>query len=254
MSGVRTIAARELLRAFLLRELGGRGGIVLLALSTAAGATAAVVSARLLALPPDTLPPGLATSFFLHYPASALYLVGLAYAWRTPGRVGGDEAAGWTLQYLAAGATRDRYLTALVLASALAALVVYLVTLLAWALLLSFLHRDPAALTGAAALLPVAVAWLAGAAAFGGAAVAVAGRAGAAQALMIGLLLLPWLAVTTFGPGLEGSPPEWIRLLFRLAPPYPVSASLRVFAASLLFAGAASAVAWLLSHRLLRVR
>lgn len=254
MNGVRPIAARELLRAFLLRELGGRGGVTLLALSVAAGATAAAVSARLLALPPDALPPDLAANFFLHYPASALYLVGLAYAWRTPGRVGGDEAAGWTLQYLAAGATRDRYLTALVLASALAALVVYLVTLVAWALLLSALRRDPTALTGSAALLPAAVAWLTSAAAFGGAAVALAGRAGAAQALMILLLLLPWLAVTTFGPGLEGSPPDWIRALFRFAPPYPVSASLRTVASSLLFAGAASAVAYGLSHRLLRVR
>lgn len=254
MRGVCPIAARELLRAFLLRELGGRGGLLLLSFATAAGALAAVVSARLLALPPGARAPAMAANLFLHYPTSALYLVGFAYAWRTPGHVGEDEAAGWPLQYLAAGATRDRYLSALVLASALAALVVYLTTVLAWALLLSILRREPATLTGSAAMVPVAAAWLAGAAAFGGAAIAAAGRAGTAQALMIALLLLPWFAVTTVGPGLESSPPAWIRFLFRLAPPYPVSASLRLLAASLLFTAAAATVAWLLSHRLLRVR
>ena len=255
MRSVRPIAAPELLRAFLLRELGGAGGFVLLAAAALAGALAATAAARYLGgAEAARLPTDFVSAFVLRYPASALYLAGFAYAWRAAGRLGEDAVDGWTVQYFAAGATRDRYLVALTLATGLTALVLYVASALAWAATLAALRRSPAPFTAAATLMPAGMAWLGSTAAFAAAAIALARRAGAAQALMLATLLLPWLALALLAQSLEQAPPHWLRLLFRLSPPYPVSPTPRSIAASALFAGIAFAIAFARSPRLLRVR
>lgn len=242
-----------LLRAFLARTLGPAGGLVFAAGAAGAGIAAALIGHRFL-IAPETGRPDLLGTVFRNYPHAARFVIGFGFAFRLAADAAADTRSGWTHQLLAAGAERDRYLASLTIANALGAASFLLVTTFAWAFGLALLGHGTAPVLLSLRLLPVGLLWLGAAVTFGAAALAMTAHGSGAQGLMAVVLALPWVVVLGLGQRLEDSPPIWLAALFRLSPPARVEPSLHSVSGIVLFTGVAALFAWLLCHRLLRVR
>lgn len=246
------IRSRALLSVLLRRSLGPRGGAVLGIAGIGAGAVAGLLTYGTVG-PAVSSGGDMVGGMLRDFPGTARLAIGLAFAFRTASEASGDAQRGWTQQVLAAGAAREHYLIGLIAANAVAAALLYLTSVFAWATALLVQNAGPAGLHLALEGLAVTLIWIVAACSFGGAAVAITARAGTAQALMAALLVVPFLIMMSRGVVNADDPPAWLRLMFVVRIP-PADPSLRGVSRLLLFTGGASLTALLLAHRLLRLR
>jgi len=244
----------ELFRALLRRALGGRTAVSGLMLASAGGAAAGWVAARCLLAGIGTRPSnGLMAWLLVNFQDSALYGLGVFAAGQIAAAYGEDARTGWTVQYLAAGGTRDRYILALAAAGAAASALFYLLAVSAWLAVGTAFGRPVSLLGGSTAFVPVALLWLASPAAFAAAALVLTAGAGRAVALMLATVVLPWLVLAALRPDPDAGAPAWLVWATALSPPYPVSASLAGCCVSTGYAALVLGIAWAAPRRLLRV-
>lgn len=246
------IRGRALLAVLLRRALGVRSGLVLGVVGLAAGATAGLLTHGTVGAGAP-FGPDLVGGLLRDFPGTARLAIGLAFAFRTASDASVDAQRGWTLQVLAAGATRESYLMALIAANAAAAALLFLTSAFAWALVLLAQGEGQAGMQIVLHWLPVTLLWIVAACTFGGAAVAITTRAGTAQALMAALLILPIAIMMSRGVASATDPPAWLPYLFAFRIPF-ADPSLRGISKMLLFIGGTSLTALFLAHRLLRLR
>jgi ABC-type multidrug transport system ATPase subunit len=187
-----TPPSSELLRALLGRALGDRSAPARLVLATTAGAAAGWLAARYLAAGMgDRVSSGILAWLLVRFPSSAMCALGIVAALQLAAAFADDARTGWTVQYLAAGGTRDRYILALAAAGWGASGLEYLLATSTWLTTATLFGRPASLLSATTAFLPLALLWLASPCAYAAAAVALTGRAGRAVALMVGVTLHP---------------------------------------------------------------
>ena len=248
-------ASGELFRALLRRALGGRGAGAWLLLAAGVGAAAGWLAARLLAAGLGDRPSaGIIAWLLVHFPYTALYGLGLLGAIQLLVCYGDDARSGWTAQFLAAGATRDRYLLALAFAGACATALLYLVSVSSWLVVATAFGRPVPLLLPDTALLLVALLWLATPSAFAAAAVAITGRPGGAVALMLAVVVVPWILLATLGGPPDARLARWLMWATAAAPPYPIAPGVLAPFTITAYAGLGLAFAWVFApRRLLRL-
>jgi len=151
----------ELFRALLRRALGGRTMGASLLAALAAGAAAGWLSARYLSAGLGATPSrGIVAWLLVHYDAAALYGLGALAALQVTTSYADDLRAGWPIQYLAAGGTRDRYALALAGAHTAGAGLFYLLTVSTWLLTATAFGRPVSWLPATTLRLPFGLLWL----------------------------------------------------------------------------------------------
>ena len=247
--------ACELFRALLRRALGGRSVLANLVMAAAAGGVGGWMAAGYLREGLGERPSaGLVAWLLVNFQHTAMYGLGMLGALQLAAAYGDDARTGWTVQYLAAGGTRDRYILALAAASACAGGLLYLLAVSVWLAAATAFGRPVALLPASTAFLPVALLWLWSPAAFAAAAMALAARPGRAVCVMAGILLMPWLLLAALGPDPALGPPSWLPWTAAASPPYPADRGMPALCIIIAYSALLLATAWALApRRLLRV-
>jgi hypothetical protein len=245
----------ELYRTLLRRALGGRSIPASLVLALVTGVAGGWLAARYLAAGVGDRPSsGMLAWLLVHFPHSAMYVLGLVAALQLATAYGDDARAGWTVQHLAAGGTRDRYVLALAAGGWSASALEYLLATSAWLATATSFGRPASLLLAGAAFLPVALLWLASPCAFAAAAVALTARTGRSVGLMVGVMLLPWLVLAAIRPDPDIGAPAWLPWLAIASPPYQADANIGTLGLIIAYPALLLGIAWLAAPgRLLRV-